>query len=127
MAYVALVTLLVLIQYFFFSVRAGAARGKGDVQAPATTGDENYERAHRVQINTLEQIVITLPAMWLCAHYFRADIAAALGLIFVIGRFIYASAYLSDPGKRGPGMIIGVLANVGLILCAAFAVITKMF
>ena len=127
MAYVALITLLILIQYLYFAIRAGGARGKGDVKAPAMTGDENFERALRVQLNTLEQIVITLPAMWVCAHYFRADVAAILGAVFLVGRFVYSSGYLGDPTKRGPGMIISMIANAGLIGCGLFAVVMKMF
>lgn len=126
MTYVALITLLILIQYFYFAMRAGGARGKGDVQAPAMTGDENFERALRVQLNTLEQLAITLPALWICASFFRADVAAVLGVVFIVGRFVYAAGYMGDPSKRGPGMIISVIANAGLVVCSLFAVIAKL-
>ena len=126
MAYVALVTLLILVQYFFFMMQAGFARGKDTVVAPATTGDEMYERKSRVQMNTLEQIIITLPAMWVCAHYFRADVAAILGWVFIIGRFYYSYLYIKTPKSRGPGFMIGFLANVILIGCGLFGVISTM-
>ena len=84
MSYVALVTLLLLIQYMYFTLQTGLARGKDTVVAPATTGDVMYERKSRVQINTLEQLMVTLPAMWVCAHYFRPDVAAILGAIFFL-------------------------------------------
>ncbi|MGK0374691.1 MAG: putative MAPEG superfamily protein [Arenicella sp.] len=124
MTYVALVTLIILIQYFFFMLQAGMARGKDTVVAPATTGDEMYERKSRVQMNTLEQLIITLPAIMICAHYFRPDVAAILGWAFIIGRFVYSYSYIKDPKSRGAGFMIGFLANVILIGCGLYGVIT---
>ncbi|MBL4671663.1 MAG: MAPEG family protein [Arenicella sp.] len=126
MAYVALVTLLILIQYIFFVIQAGKARGKDNVVAPATTGDEMYERKSRVQINTLEQLIITLPAIMICAHYFRPDVAAILGWVFIIGRFVYSYSYTKDPKTRGLGFTIGFLANVILIGCGLYGIIASM-
>jgi len=122
MNYLALVSLLILAQYIFFTMRAGLARGKDTVVAPAMTGDEKFERRLRVQLNTLEQLAIVIPAMWLCAHFFRADLAAGFGVLFLIGRFMYSAAYLSEPAKRGPGMIVTMFSNVALILCTLFGV-----
>jgi uncharacterized MAPEG superfamily protein len=122
MIYVALVTLLILIQYKIFMMQVGRARVSSGLKAPATSGDELFERWIRVQMNTIEQMVVTLPAMWICAYFFRPDVAAGLGLLFLIGRFIYASAYTKDPAKRGTGFIIGFIANIGLILCGLYAV-----
>ncbi|MEM7360698.1 MAG: MAPEG family protein [Pseudomonadota bacterium] len=123
MGYVILVTVLLLVQYLYFAFRAGGARGKGEVKAPAISGDEHFERCLRVQMNTLEQLIITLPSMWICAVYFRADVAAILGTVFLLSRFIYSKAYLSDPTGRGTGMIIGLLANLGLMLCCLYVAI----
>lgn len=126
MEYVALVTLLLLVQYFFFVMQAGMARGKDTVVAPATTGDEMYERKSRVQMNTLEQLIITLPAMWVCAHYFNANVAAIAGVTFLIGRFIFSFLYIRDPKSRAPGFIIGFFANIILLGCGLFGVVTTM-
>lgn len=123
MTYVILVTILLLLQYIYFMSLVGVARQKADLKAPATSGDEGYERANRVHINTLEQLIITLPAMWICGVYFRADVAAALGTLFLIGRFIYAAAYRKDPTTRGTGMMIGFMANVALLLCGLYVVV----
>jgi hypothetical protein len=84
MTYVALVTLVILIQYIFFVMQAGRARSKASLVAPATTGNEMHERKSRVQINTLEQLIVILPAMMICAHYFRPDVAAILGWVFIM-------------------------------------------
>lgn len=120
---VALVTILLLIQYIAFQMMVGAARGKGDVKAPAVSGDEAFERMHRVQMNTLENLIITLPMMLLCAHYFSANIAAILGLVFFVGRILYMLSYRSDPAKRGLGFSVGFLANIGLIGCSIYGVL----
>ncbi|MFT6408654.1 MAG: putative MAPEG superfamily protein [Arenicella sp.] len=126
MTYVALVTLVILIQYFYFMMQAGMARGKDTVVAPAITGDEMYERRSRVQINTLEQLIITLPAIMICAHYFRPDVAAILGWAFIIGRFVYSYSYIKEPKSRGAGFMIGFLANVILIGCGLYGIIASM-
>ena len=123
MAYVALVTLLLLVQYFVFTLLVGAARGKSGIQAPAVTGDENFERAYRVQMNTLEQLVLTLPALWLSGQYFDPLVAALLGLAFFLGRVLYRAGYVKDPARRGPGFGIGLLATLGLVGTALWGVI----
>ena len=126
MEFVALVTLLLVFQYLTFMMLCGMARAKGDVQAPAVSGDEMFERAYRVQMNTLEQLAVTLPALWICAMYYRPLIAAALGLAFFLGRLLYRTGYMQDPAKRGPGMMIGFLANVGLLLTGLWGVVIQM-
>ena len=120
MSFVIIITVALLVQYSFFSMRAGAARVKGNVEAPATTGDEKFERLLRVQMNTLEQLAVTLPAMWICAVYFRIDVAAILGLVFLIARIIYSAAYIKNPPSRALGMVMGFLANMALLLCCLF-------
>lgn len=126
MSFVALVTLLILLEYFAFMMLCGKARGDSGLQAPAMTGDENFERAHRVQMNTLEQMMITLPAMWICAHFFLPLAAAILGLGFFFGRILYASAYRKDPGSRGLGMMVSFLSNIGLVACGLWGVVTQL-
>ncbi|MEP4486929.1 MAG: MAPEG family protein [Halioglobus sp.] len=126
MALVALVTLLLLLQYITFMMLTGKARGASELVAPACVGDLDFEKAYRVQMNTLEQLIVTLPAMWVCAHFFMPVVAAALGLAFFVGRILFRNAYVTDPTKRGPGMIVGFLANVGLILTAGWGVILQL-
>jgi len=126
MEFVALVTLLLLFQYMTFMMLCGAARAKADIKAPAMSGDVNFERALRVQLNTLEQMVITLPAMWVSGMYFSPTVAAVLGLAFFLGRLLYRTAYMKDPATRTIGMVIGFLANVGLILTGLWGIVIKM-
>lgn len=125
MNYVAAVTLLLLLQYLVFMMRVGMARGS-EIKAPAMTGSEDFERKSRVHLNTLEQLMIALPAMWLCAHLANPNLAAALGLIFFIGRTVYAISYIKEPSKRGIGMGIGMLAYVAMLLIASWKLIAFM-
>jgi glutathione S-transferase len=126
MEYVALVTLLLVLQYLTFMMLCGAARAKGNVQAPAVTGDETFERAYRVQMNTAEQLFVALPALWLSAMYFMPMLAAGLGLVFFLGRMMYRIGYMKDPAKREPGMMLGMLANLGLIGTALWGIISGL-
>jgi uncharacterized membrane protein YecN with MAPEG domain len=109
-----------------FTVLVGAARGKSGIKAPAVTGDENFERAYRVQMNTLEQLVMTLPALWLSGIYFDSLVAALLGLAFFLGRVLYRAGYVKAPEKRGAGFGIGFLATLGLIGTALWGVVSAL-
>ena len=126
MEFVALVTLLLVAQFLVFTLMVGAARAKSGLKAPAVSGDESFERAYRVQMNTLEQLVMTLPALWLSAAFFDPLVAALLGLAFFLGRVLYRAGYVKAPEKRGAGFGIGFLATVGLLLTALWGVITAL-
>src|SRR5580700_8698456 len=101
--YTAGATLLMLLLYFVLTGVAGRARAKYGVKAPAVTGNEHFERAYRVQMNTVEQMVFFLPSLWLYAILVSDKGAAAGGLIWVAARVLYAVNYLRDPDTRGPG------------------------
>jgi glutathione S-transferase len=121
--YTTTVTLLALLLYQVFSIAVGRARVRYGIKAPAVTGNEHFERAYRVQMNTVEQMVFFLPALWLCA-VLLSDIGAAVGgLIWVIGRAIYAVSYRNDPAKRGPGTMLTMLAQFGLWLGAVVGLV----
>jgi len=96
------------------------------VPAPAVSGDECYERAHRVQIITLEQLAITIPAMWHCGTYFNANVLALLGLAFITGHVIYSISYMGEPKSRTLGFVISFLTNVALLGCSLYGVISQM-
>lgn len=116
MELVAIVTALALLQVFVFAIQVGQARVKHGVNAPATSGPPEFERVFRVHENTVEQLIIFVPSLWLFATYWRADVAAALGVVFIIGRQIYRSAYIGDPAKRSAGFSIGAIAMTILLL-----------
>lgn len=114
----ALVTVLALVTYQATALNVGRARALHGVQAPATTGAEPFERALRVQLNTLEQLVFFLPAFWLASLLDSASVAAALGFLWVGGRIAYAVGYLQEAKKRGPGFGIAFLASAVLLVMA---------
>ncbi len=116
MELVAVVISLALAEYFVILVKCGQARGRLGVAAPATTGNPEFERYFRAQYNTLEQLVIFLPAMIMFGAYVSPAVAALLGLVFIVGRFLYARGYVIDPARRGPGFLLTVLANGVLLL-----------
>ena len=123
MAWVAAVAVLALIEYLVFSMFVGWARGRYGVEAPATTGDPVFERYFRVHQNTLEQLVVFLPALFLFATWVSPTWAAWIGLAFPIGRLIYFRSYVSDPKSRGVGFGIGYLANAALVIGSAVGVV----
>lgn len=118
MHYVEVIALLAILQYLLFTVLVGRARIKHGVKAPATTGNEAYERAFRVQMNTLEQLIAFLPVLWIAELYWPEMLVASIGLVWIIGRFAYRRLYLADPAKRAPGFILTLLPTVVLLLMA---------
>ena len=118
MELLVIVTSLALLQVFLFAIQVGSARVKYGVNAPATSGAPEFERAFRIHQNTLEQLIIIIPSMWMFAEFWRADVAAGVGLVFVIGRQIYRGAYIKDPASRSMGFSIGAMATAILLLGA---------
>jgi len=118
MSLVAIVAGLALVEYSVFMVMAGQARGRYGVAAPATTGDPTFERYLRVQQNTIEQLVVFLPALFLFARHASESWAAVLGVVFIIGRAMYARGYIKDPARRGPGFLLTITSNSLLLLGA---------
>jgi uncharacterized membrane protein YecN with MAPEG domain len=118
MTLVAIVAVLALVEYGVFVILAGQALGRYGIAAPATTGHPVFERYFRVQQNTVEQLVIFLPALFLFARFASETWAAVLGLVFIVGRALYARGYVTDPAKRGPGFLLTIAANGCLTLGA---------
>jgi glutathione S-transferase len=116
MAYVDIVTALALLQFVVFGFKVGKARGRLGVKAPAISGNEIFERYFRVQQNTLEQLIVFVPGLYLFSHYYNPMIAAALGVIYLIGREVYAATYVKDPAKREIGYGLTFLPTVILVV-----------
>lgn len=126
MEWIALITLLVAAEYMFLTLMVGKCRSETGISAPKITGDEKFERVFRVQQNTLEQLVVFFPALWLYGYYLHAESGALLGLAFLVGRVFYARGYAKDPDRRAPGFVIGVLATLALLLGALVGVGMKL-
>jgi uncharacterized MAPEG superfamily protein len=127
MALVAIITVGALIQYVLLSVRVGQARGKYGVEAPAITGHPMFERRFRVHQNTLEALIVFLPALWMCAYLFSAAVAAVLGILFIVARFVYERGYVEDPQKRGTGAIMTAVALSLLLVSALIGAVIHLF
>lgn len=118
----ALVTLFAVLLQFGVMWAVGHARGKHGIKAPATSGHPAFERAYRVQMNTLESTVMFLPTLWLAANYGFSGWAGVAGLVWIVGRVWYALAYLKDPATRGPGYLVGMLGWAALLVMACLGV-----
>ena len=112
----AIVTLLALLEYVYFTFRVGISRAKYGVPAPATSGHPEWERLYRVQQNTLEQLMVFLPALWIFSIFVAPALGAAIGALFLVGRLIYSASYVKNPESRTAGFLLGFLANVLLVL-----------
>lgn len=126
MELVTLVILVALLQYMYFGILVGKARGIHGIDAPATTGNEIFERTYRVQMNTMEILVALVPAMFIFGQNVRADVAAGAGVIYIIGRFIYLKSYVADPKGRTLGFSLSYLPLVVLVLWGIVAAILGM-
>lgn len=125
MNYIDVVAVIAVFQLIFFSVLVGRARGKYGVSAPAVVGHEMFERAYRVQMNTLELLVAFLPALFLAGKYWSQPAIAVLGATYVLGRFIYWRAYMSAPKSRGLGFGLSVLPILLLLVAALVGALSR--
>jgi hypothetical protein len=119
---VAIVTILALVQYMYFGIQVGGAHLKYDVKLPAMSGDTHFECVNRVHQNTLEQLVLLIPALWLYAHFVNPLWGAGMGVVYLIGRFVYSSAYKKDPSSRSLGFMLSFLPGavmMGWVLVAS--------
>jgi uncharacterized membrane protein YecN with MAPEG domain len=127
MTLVYLVMMLALLQFWLFGLAVGSARVKYGVPAPATSGNPDFERVYRVQMNTLEQLAIFIPSMLVYAHFINARWAAGLGAVYVIGRVIYFIGYSKDAKKRGWGFLVSSLPVIILMAGSLFALVRALF
>lgn len=127
MELVYLIMGLALVQYLYFGIRVGGARGRYGIPAPAISGNEIFERYFRVQQNTLELLVLLLPGLALFGHYFNPLWAAGLGAVYLVGRFIYAATYVQDPKKRSAGFALSMLPIMVLLIGTLIGAVRGVF
>lgn len=121
-----LVLALALLEFFFFGLAVARARDTYKVPAPATTGNEVFERYFRAQMNTLEQLIIFVPGIMLFAWYVNAWLAAALGLLFIIGRALYFTGYVRAAEGRHTGFMLSVVPNMVLLVGGGLGAIWRL-
>ncbi len=114
----AVVSILALLVYFWMGIQVAGARRKSGIDAPTMVGHPILERAVRVQMNTLEWLPIFLTALWLFALYWNEMVAAALGVVWILGRVVYSTGYMADPAKRSAGFLIQSLSTAVLLFGA---------
>jgi glutathione S-transferase len=124
--FTALVTCLAILLYSFMSGRVSKARVAFGIKAPATSGNLDFERVFRVQMNTLESMPMFLPSLWLFAIYISDPIAAGLGLVWIGGRFLYMTGYAEAAAKRSRGFAVQAGAATILWLGALAAIIWRL-
>jgi len=117
-AWVNLVILLALLEFFAFGFLVGKARVTYGVKAPAMSGHEMFERYFRVQYNTLELLIAFVPALWIAASYWNPVWMAAVGAVYLIGRILYLQGYVRDPKTRSIGFGLSMLPILFLVLAA---------
>jgi len=127
MAYVHLVIVLALLEFFLFGYAVGRARTRYQVPAPAMSGHEVFDRYFRAQMNTLEQLVVFLPSIWLFAHYINAWAAVALGALFIVGRALYFRGYVQAAESRHAGFVLSAVPNVTLLIGALIGVLRAIW
>ena len=123
---VDLVAILALLQFFAFGQFVGHARGKYGVKAPAITGNEMFERAFRVQMNTLELLVLFIPALYLGAKYWFPSYVAATGVVYIVGRIIYWRAYMAAPQTRTLGFVLSIGPCLVLLVASLIGVVRSV-
>jgi glutathione S-transferase len=124
--FTALVTLLAILVYFYSSILVSRARQKFGVKHPAISGNLDFERVFRAQMNTLEWLPIFLPSLWLFAVYIGDIYAAGIGLVWVVGRILYILGYAQAVAKRGRGFAVQALATIVLWVGALGMIIWRI-
>jgi hypothetical protein len=114
--FVHLVIALALLEFCLFGWAVARARARYHVPPPATTGHEVFERYFRVQMNTLEQLIVFVPSILLFARYVNPYVAASLGAVFILGRALYFRAYVQAPQGRHVGFMLTAIPNVALLI-----------
>ena len=126
MPLITLVILLAAVEFMALGGMVGFARSKYGVKAPATSGHEIFERHFRVHYNTLEQLLVFIPAVWFFGAYVSESWGAAVGAVFIVARILYAVGYVRDPKKREVGSITSFVCQTVLIFGALYGVIRAL-
>ncbi len=127
MLWIALVILLSLLEFMVFGFLVGGARARYKIEAPATSGHPIFERTFRVHYNTLEMLVVFVPSIWLFGMYLNPRWGAIIGVVFLVGRALYAAGYIRAPEKREIGAMLSFAAVAVLLFGAIFGVVRSLW
>jgi hypothetical protein len=123
----AIVTVLALLQFIFFGIQVGSRRVKLGIKAPLTEGTPEFDRMFRVHYNTMEQLVAFLPALWLYGVMVNHLWGAAMGVVYLVGRFIYRSEYVKEPDSRSLGFGLTVLPTAVMLVWVLVVAVLNLF
>jgi hypothetical protein len=126
MLFTTIAIMLALLQFIFFGIEVGRARGRFEVQAPAVSGHPEFERYFRVHMNTLEQLIVIVPGAVAFASFVSDLWSAVLVAVYIVGRFVYFSSYVKDPGKRGVGFMVSAFPGWILVIGAIVGALMAM-
>jgi glutathione S-transferase len=118
-----LVTLLAILIAIGTAILVSRTRTAVGIFPPAMSGEPRLERALRVQGNTMEGYITFLPALWLAALYFQGWAPPAIGLIWCLGRVVFAIGYMIEPKKRAAGFALSILSVLALVVLAAIGLV----
>jgi glutathione S-transferase len=118
MEYPFIIILLAMVQYLLFGLRVGIARPKFGIEPPKVSGNETWERYNRVHLNTLEQLVVFVPAMLTFSYYVSSKWAVLPGVLYLIARQTYSYLYIKNPKGRGfpPTFFINMILVIGSLI-----------
>lgn len=119
----SLVTVLTLLLFFVLTANVGRARAKYKVPVPQTSGDPDFERVFRVQQNTVEQLILFLPSLWVFSVFVSPIWGSGIGALWIIGRILYAWGYYQAAEKRVIGFGINSLSIVVLLIGSLVGII----
>ena len=116
----AIDTLIAVFLTFVLGGRVGYMRARHKIEAPATVGHPEFERAFRIHSNTVENLVLFVPLLWVASIFYGGVIPFWLGIAWIISRLIYTWGYSQkNTQMRGPGAGLGFLSLLGLLVLSA--------
>ena len=121
---VAIDTLLAVLITFLASGRVSQMRMKHGIHGPATVGHPDFERAFRAHLNTVENMILYIPLLWMAAFFYGGQLPFWVGLVWIVGRGLYIIGYATnDTRKRGPGALLSYISRAGLAVLAVLGLL----
>ena len=119
----AIDTLLGVFVTMLMAGRVGYLRGKLKIEAPAITGHPSFERGHRTHMNTVENLILFVPLLWVASYFYGGQVPFWIGLVWVLSRVLYAWGYSQNNTQlRGPGAGLGFLSLFALLILGAIGI-----
>lgn len=113
-------SLLAVFVTFLLGGYVGYMRTKWNIKAPATVGHPDFERAFRIHSNTVENLVLFFPLLWIASIFYGGTIPFWLGIAWVVSRLVYAFGYAQKNTQlRAPGAQLSFLSLLGLLVLSA--------